>query len=996
MTKKTKLGSRFWLSLALFGLMGQVAWVIENMQLNVFIYKMFGASPDDISAMVAASAVSATLTTLFIGALSDKVGKRKLFICGGYILWGISIFAFGLLRVEWLEAVFPVASGAALGITLTIILDCVMTFFGSSANDAAYNAWLTDSTDESNRGSAEGINAMMPLVAILVVFGGLMFFDLNQAASWTAVFFIIGGVTLLIGVLGIFIIKEKPLAPSKTNFWSNLIYGFRPSTVKANLSLYFYLILFIIFNIAIQIFMPYLIIYYEVSLEMTDYVFIMAPAIVLASIVTAFWGKVYDKKGFPFSSWFSLFWLAAGFLILFFTRTTIPVFIGSLLMMCGYLAGMAVFGAKIRDLTPEGKAGRLQGVRIFSQVLIPGVIGPQIGSMILANAEKRVNESDGTEFFVPNANIFLAALVPIIILAVVLLISQLTKKPRLNKSLRTPFEDNKKGAWDIHSDPQMKRAAYTSLCGEWKLSVENKKGVKDLGSITVPYPPESRISGIERQLKKGEKFIYLKDFDIEKKPQDECVILHFGAVDQIARVSLNGKYLGEHIGGYLPFEFDITDALLIGKNTLRVEVTDDLNHDLAWGKQRRDRGGMWYTPTSGIWQTVWLESVPENRIESIKITPDLRGIKLSVKGGDNEKRLTLKESGKEYIFEGDETYIEVDGPKLWTPETPYLYEFTLESGSDRIESYFALRTVSIAQKNGKSYICLNGKPYFFHGLLDQGYFSDGIYTPATPEALENDILEMKKCGFNMLRKHIKIEHKLFYYYCDKHGMAVFQDMVNSGDYSFLIDTALPTAGFKKGISHKASKRRREAFEGDSAETVDYLYNHPSVVYYTVFNEGWGQFDADAQYTRLKSLDTSRVWDATSGWFFGSKSDVQSEHIYFKKLDLKPDPSKPLVLSEFGGYSYKVEGHSFNLDKTYGYSFFTDREKFEDAFENLYLNEVIPMIDRGLSAAVYTQVSDVEDETNGLLTYDRQILKVAPERMTAIAKTLNDAFEEQTN
>ncbi len=995
MSKKTKLGSRFWLSLALFGLMGQVAWVIENMQLNVFIYKMFGASPDDISAMVAASAISATLTTLLVGALSDKVGKRKIFICGGYILWGISIFAFGLLRVEWLESVFPVASGAALGITLTIILDCVMTFFGSSANDAAYNAWLTDSTDDSNRGSAEGINAMMPLVAILVVFGGLMFFDLNQASHWTAVFFIIGGVTVLIGVLGIFIIKEKPLAPSRTNFWSNLIYGFRPSTVKANLSLYFYLVLFIIFNIAIQIFMPYLIIYYEVSLEMTDYVFIMAPAIVLASIVTAFWGKVYDKKGFSFSSWFSLFWLAAGFLVLYFTRTTIPVFIGSLLMMCGYLAGMAVFGAKIRDLTPEGKAGRLQGIRIFSQVLIPGVIGPQIGSMILANAEKRVNESDGTEFFVPNANIFLAALIPIVILATVLIVTQLNKMPRLNGNLRTPFENNKKGAWDVHPDPQMKRRDFVSLCGEWKLSVESKKGIKPLGKITVPYPPESRLSGIERLLEKGERYIYKKDFEISKKPLSERVILHFGAVDQIAEVFVNGKLIGEHTGGYLPFEFDITDALTVGKNTLKVTVTDKLDHDLAWGKQRYDRGGMWYTPISGIWQAVWLERAPETRIEGIKLMPNLHGVRISVKGGANEKKLTLKDGKKEYIFEGDETYIEVDDPKLWTPETPYLYEFTLESGNDRIDSYFALRTVTVEKKNGRSYICLNGKPYFFHGLLDQGYFSDGIYTPATPEALENDILTMKKCGFNMLRKHIKIEHKLFYYYCDKHGMAVFQDMVNSGDYSFLIDTALPTAGLKKGISHKASRRRREAFENDSTETVDYLYNHPSVVYYTVFNEGWGQFDSDAQYTRLKALDPSRVWDATSGWFMGSKSDVQSEHIYFKKLNLKNDPTKPLVLSEFGGYSYKIEGHSFNLDKTYGYSFFTDREKFEDAFENLYLNEVIPMIERGLSAAVYTQVSDVEDETNGLLTYDRQVLKVDPERMTSIAKTLNEAFEEQT-
>ena len=989
MNKKTKLGSRFWLSVALFGLMGQVAWVIENMQLNVFIYKMFAATPDDIASMISASAISATLTTLLIGALSDKVGKRKLFMCGGYVLWGISIFAFGLLRVEWLESVFPMASGAALGIALTIALDCIMTFFGSSANDAAYNAWLTDSTDETNRGSAEGINSMMPLVAVLVVFGALMFFDLDKSESWTAVFFIIGAITVLIGVLGIFLIKEKPLAPSKENYFANLVYGFRPSTVKAHPSLYLYLVLFIIFNVAIQIFMPYLIIYYEESLGMKGYVFIMAPAIVLASVATAFWGKVYDKKGFNFSSWFSIGWLAAGFVILFFTRTAAPVFVGSLLMMCGYLAGMAVFGAKIRDLTPEGKAGRLQGVRIFSQVLVPGVIGPYIGSLILANAQTKLND-DGTESFIPNANIFLGALISIIILAIILLAVHITKKPRLNKGLKTPFEDADVSDWSAHPRPQMKRDSYLSLVGKWSLSVSGKKGVKALGDIVVPYPPESRLSGIERELKKGEKYIYEKTFSIPESMVGKRVILHFGAVDQIAEVALNGSAVGSHEGGYLPFEFDITDALIEGENTLTVTVTDELDHDLGWGKQRRDRGGMWYTPTSGIWQVVWLEGLPKNYIRGIKLTPDLRGVTVEVDGGEGNYTLTLKD-GKEYAFSGSKTYIEVEDPKLWSPEDPYLYEFTLTDGKDRIESYFALRTVTIEKKNGRSYICLNGAPYFFHGLLDQGYFCDGIYTPKTPKALENDVLEMKKCGFNMLRKHIKIEHSLFYYYCDKHGMAVFQDMVNSGDYSFIIDTALPTIGKRRGISHKATPRRRAAFERDCRETVDYLYNHPSVVYYTIFNEGWGQFDSDEVFALISPLDKTRVWDATSGWFAEKDSDVQSEHIYFKRLDLKSDPERPLVLSEFGGYSYKIAEHSFNLDKTYGYSFFTDGEKFGDALEKLYLDEVVEMIGRGLSAAVYTQVSDVEDETNGLLTYDRQILKVDPERMVNIAIKLNDAF-----
>ncbi len=412
---KTKLGGKFWASLTIFSLMGQIAWVVENMYFNVFIYKMFSASASDIANMVAASAVTATLTTVFMGALSDKIGKRKLFICSGYILWGISIFSFILLRQDLISKTFGMAvSAASVGVSLTIILDCVMTFFGSTANDAAFNAWLTDSTDPSNRGSAEGINAMMPLVSILVVFGGFMFFDLEKPESWTLIFTIIGILTTAIGILGFFIIKEPNVTPVKDSYIGGIIYGFKPSTIKQNPKLYSSLLAFIIFNISIQIFMPYLIIYYEVSLKMTDYVLIMAPAIIIASVVTALWGKVYDKKGFSYSGLIAVLGLIIGYIILYLTKTTLPVFLGSLFMMSGYLSGMAVFGAVIRDNTPQGFSGRLQGVRIFSQVLVPGVVGPAIAKKVLENAEVITN-SDGTTSFVPNANIFLAALIAVVL-----------------------------------------------------------------------------------------------------------------------------------------------------------------------------------------------------------------------------------------------------------------------------------------------------------------------------------------------------------------------------------------------------------------------------------------------------------------------------------------------------------------------------------------------------------------------------------------------------
>jgi len=999
MKTKTPLTKKFWLALVLFGLMGQIAWVVENMYLNVFMYKMFNASADDISMMVGASAVAATLTTLFIGALADRIGKRKVFISAGYILWGISIIGFAFLKKDTLSMLFPTATGvAAIGVTLTILLDCVMTFFGSSANDAAYNAWLTDSTDSSNRGAAEGINAMMPLVAILAVFGGFMAFDLNKSESWTAIFTIIGVATIAVGILGIFIIEEKNVQKSESGYLKNLIYGFRPSTVKANPEFYVYLVLFIIFNISIQIFMPYLIIYYEVSLGMTDYVLIMAPAIILASVVTALWGRVYDKNGFSFSGAFSILWLIAGYIILYFTRTTAPVFIGSLLMMSGYLAGMAVFGAKIRDLTPRGKSGMLQGVRICSQVLVPGIIGPFIGGLVLADAEKIVN-GDGTESFVPNANIFAAALIPIIILALALIIFAKTRKPRLCE-LETPFEDkeNTTMTWDEYPRPQLRRDSYLSLCGEWELSASCEKGETALGTIIVPYPPESRISGIKKAPRDNEFFVYRKSFSLPDDMLGKRVIIHFGAADQEAVVEVNGKRIGAHVGGYLPFEFDITSEIKTGENKIAVWIKDTLDHDLAWGKQRRDRGGMWYTPTSGLWKQVWLEAVPENYIRSIKMTPSLEGVKIEVEGGESNKTITFVdgETPRGVKFEGNFVKIKPENVNLWSSESPYLYNFTLTDGVDEVKSYFALRTVSVVKRNGLSYIALNGEPYFCHGMLDQGYFPDGVYTPATPDGLLYDVKMTKALGFNMLRKHIKIEHELFYYFCDKLGVLVFQDMVNSGDYSFFVDTALPTAGIKSGISHKATARRREEFEKNSKETISLLYNHPCVIYYTIFNEGWGQFDADKYYDMLKAEDPTRIYDATSGWFFEKNSDMVSEHIYFRKLQsvkVNTHPERPFCLSEFGGYSYKIEGHAFNLDKTYGYRIINSREDYEKAICALYRDEVIPMIDsHGLCATVFTQVSDVEDEVNGFITYDREVVKISEETMQALAEELKAAFE----
>ena len=408
----TKKSPKFWIALVIFSLVGQVAWVMENMYLNVFIYKMFNASAEAISSMVSASAVAATVTTLLVGALSDKIGKRKLFICGGYLCWGVSILSFALIRMDVINALFPAAASAAsVGVTLVIVMDCVMTFFGSSANDAAFNAWLTESTDETNRGAVEGINAMMPLLAILVVFGGFMGLDQNLQQSWTVIFLAIGSVVFGMGILGLFLIQDTSVnTRGNENYFANIFYGFRPGVIRANKTLYVSLLAYAVFGISIQIFMPYLILYYTVALGMDDYVMIFAPAIILAATFTAFYGKVYDRKGFRAAVMPTIALLMTGYVILYFFRTTVPVFLGTLIMLCGYLSGMAIFGAILREHTPENKAGMFQGQRIVGQVLIPGIIGPAIGAAVLKNAETIVGD-DGTASFIPNENIFLAAFV---------------------------------------------------------------------------------------------------------------------------------------------------------------------------------------------------------------------------------------------------------------------------------------------------------------------------------------------------------------------------------------------------------------------------------------------------------------------------------------------------------------------------------------------------------------------------------------------------------
>jgi beta-galactosidase/beta-glucuronidase len=535
--------------------------------------------------------------------------------------------------------------------------------------------------------------------------------------------------------------------------------------------------------------------------------------------------------------------------------------------------------------------------------------------------------------------------------------------------------------WERYPRPQMQREQWLCLNGTWELSFGETRT-----QIRVPFCPESLLSGVEEAPAIGREMQYRRTFSVPQTWRGR-VLLHFGAVMRKTAVFVNGTPVAEHDNGYLPFAADITDALRSGENELRVRVVNDLDPRYPYGKQKIRRGGMWYTPCSGIWQTVWLEPVPARAIAALRIRTGADWAEIEA-DGVSDGEIVLDE--RRYPLQNGAARITLDRPHPWSPEDPYLYRFTLTSGEDRVASYFALRTLSTETVDGIPRLCLNGKPTFFNGLLDQGYWSDGLYTPASPDGFAADILAMKSLGFNTLRKHIKIEPELFYYDCDRLGMIVFQDMVNNGEYRFLRDTLLPTVRLlsRSDARMNPDPETRRVFLDSMERTVLHLDNHPCICLWTIFNEGWGQFCADEAYDRLKALDGTRPIDSTSGWFHQKKSDVDSLHIYFTAPRLGKQ-RLPQLLSEFGGYVQKLPAHSFNTKKTYGYRILPTREAFVDALRKLYAS-LIPLAKKGLCGAIYTQVSDVEDETNGLLTFDRAVQKVRPEELKDLFEALKDA------
>ena len=556
-------------------------------------------------------------------------------------------------------------------------------------------------------------------------------------------------------------------------------------------------------------------------------------------------------------------------------------------------------------------------------------------------------------------------------------------------ALATPFAPTTEIPLSEQPRPQFAREHFQILNGAWDYAIRKAgEPLSDYdGRITVPFSPEFSASGVLRVLEPDQVLYYRRRFSVEKIPPH--LLLHFDAVDYEATVLVNGKPVGTHRGGYLPFSFDIAAHVHEGENELSLSVTDPTDAGgQPRGKQTLSPGGIWYTPQSGIWQTVWLEYLPEGYIPSVKITPDIDAGVVRFSFPVDGVSVTVVDKNRYTFFPacGREMVCPIPHAHLWSPEDPYLYRVILRRGEDRVESYFGMRKFSIMpDKNGKNRLALNNCPYFHNGILDQGYFPESGLTPPSDEAMVNDILAVKSLGMNMIRKHIKVDPMRFYYHCDRLGVLVWQDLVSGGaDYAFPIIAALPFVGIHlSDKGERAYRRFRRASAEDRAEfvrfaeeTVAYFQNVPSLALFTVFNEGWGQFESEALTDKLRHIDPTRHYDSVSGWHDQGKgtSELKSLHVYYKKLRMPRAEKRCVVLSEFGGYSLPSEGHMLTPDKLFGYRMYKSPEELRAAVAALYRDEILPAVKKGLSATVDTQLSDVEEEINGVLTYDRRVNK----------------------
>lgn len=1039
--KKNKLGGRMWLVIILIGLAGQFAWAIENMYLNSYIeYLNFTAPAGEgfdtnlfIAITNALSAVTATVTTLLMGGLTDKIGRRKGFVAFGYILWGVATASFGLLNVTSSQNLIPIVMAASTAGMFVIIIDCVMTFFGSTSYDAAFNSYITKNVKESKRGKVEGILGIFPLVAMLLIFVGLNGLTTKEAGyRWDLFFYIIGGIVFLIGVISLFLIPKEPKAErKKEKYFSLLFEGFKPSVIKKNKVLYIYLVAYFISCVATQVYFPYLMIYIEKACNIsnsggsliTNFAIVMATALLLGSLFSVLICSRADKKGREKFLIPTLIIQMIGFVLMFFVPyiqdeliRTIYAAGSGLVLILGYVAFPSVLNSLVRTYIPKGKEGSFMGIRMIFVVALPMCVGPFIGSAL--------NNAFGAEYFgtygekanLPTNWGYLVAL-GIMALAFIPVIINIvkTKKEvslRNNSQLIHVSEEELKNIPEVpfaeYPRPQLVRPLFQILNGEWDFTI-NKTGelpaVYDK-KIIVPYPVESPYSKVGYAPQIDEYLFYHRIIKVKQHHNGYRYLLHFNGVDQFAYVYAYGKLIYEHECGYTKFTVDVTDYIKNGEIDLVVKTLD--LHDSSYlmrGKQSTDPHMYIYGTSSGIYKTVWLEEVPAKYIEKIEFSTDFEANKVLVNvitnTKDNQKVTIIIEEETYYIKPNTLTGIEIKNPKLWSFDSPYLYHVEVYYRDDRVSSYFGFRKVEAKMGDEKG-IYINNKKVILNGLLDQGYYFPNGLTPKSYKDYEEDILNVKELGFNCLRKHIKVEEDYFYYLCDKFGLMVIQDIPNGGRRYAFWNTVFPRLSIKlfnkeKNINEKKlgnrSAEEKEKFIAEAHEIVKGLSSNPSIVIFTIFNEGWGEFEPNRVYQAVKSgsIINNHIFDVCSGWYLTDCNVLYSIHAYTLQTRKRSDNkfARPYFLSEFGGVGIKIDEHSY-YDGVYTHLKAKNLDALNKKYKKLY-SKLITNAKKGIGDGfIYTQLTDTEIEYNGIYTFDRE-LKLDKKMVQDLNHEINELF-----
>ncbi len=1039
--KKSSVTARQWVIFLLVGLIGQFAWAIENMYLNSYLYYLNYTDPSGqgfnyslmIALTTAFSAITATVTTLIMGTLTDKLKKRKIFISLGYIIWGIATASFGLLNGNNANALLPISMTAATSAIMVIVIDCIMTFFGSTANDAAFNAYVTANTKDDDRGKVEGVLSILPLIAMLLIFVGLNGLTTEaQGYRWDLFFYIVGALVSVVGVICIWLIpKEKKEEKSHEKYGKLLIEGFKPSVIKQNKELYILLIIYFIYGVAIQTFFPYLMVYVERTCNisnsgesfLTAFAIVMACALLLGSLGSVIIGRLSDKfsKMGMIIPVFVI--LIVGCIMMFFapsvaddTGRTVYTAIAGTVMILGYVSVPTVLNAMVREKIPHGKEGAFLGIRNLFVVALPMCIGPFIGDALnQAYGVHYLNEYN-VDSLVPSewgyivaSCILLLAFIPIIYLIIkgkknkdkdknnAYLFKELTKDLNIEPVYKL----------DSHPRPSFRRKGYIDLGGEFDYLITKDPSLPSQyeGKVLVPYAIESPYSKVNRALEKDEFLFYHKRIDLGEAAGKEHIFLNFEGVDQEATVYIDGVEIGSHMGGYTRFSFDIKPYLSgpVFDLVVRVKDVSDCSYHLA-GKQRMQPTGWFYSSSSGIWKPVYIEAIGEKYIKNIRITPDYE--KESVKVYVETSYPSTCRFYIDKICCEIETDREVEIPlendfRPWSVEEPNLYQVKVEFGDDVVYSYFGVKKVEIKEgDDGYHHFYLNDKKIFINGLLDQGYYFLGGLTPVSYDDLEHDVIRVKELGYNTLRMHVKVECEAFYYYCDKYGILVIQDIPNGGDRTKLIDVVKPRVSIKinnqKMLNYekygRTNEEGREEFKKEADEIVEYVTPFVSVFMITIFNEAWGQFDSDENYELLKSKHPQFIYDTASGWLDTDKSDVFSIHSYTvptRKRDERN--SRPYILTEIGGVGLEVNGH-FIYPKLFGHGNCKKPKQLEKKYTKLYSKLTDQMEEGRLQGIIYTQLSDCEGEANGIYTLDRECLKIDRSVITGLNERINSLCE----